>query len=142
MRVFIFFIISVTILYIVTLFIIQKLGAQFTFISVTFNYLFLIILFSLNKVAYKLCLKNKNEKGSEILKSLNIASSFNGVLSSWIIISLISAYYTYVKGWMMNIGGHNNGLVINKPYILLILIPITTFLISKFVWNKNKIIWK
>jgi hypothetical protein len=83
-------------------------------------------------------LKNKEEIGSEILKSLNIASSLFGVLLSWIPTSLISAYYFYYKDYMMNIGGYNNGLQINQPYIFLIIIPITTFLISKFVWNKNK----
>lgn len=96
-----------------------------------------MFLFFSNKYCFNLCNKNKSELVSGTLKSLNILSSLAGVLLSWIPISLMAVYYFYFKDWAMNIGGYKNVTVFFQPYFLLILIPITTFLISKFIWNKN-----
>ena len=137
MKVFNILIAVVTILFIISIFILNKVDLNFAYQTITFNYVFLIILFFLNKFAFNLCIKNQNQIGSKVLKSLNIIASFIGILSSWIPSLMMAAYYFYIKDWMINIGGHNNGLAINQPYVLLILVPITTFLISRFVWNKN-----
>jgi hypothetical protein len=138
MRGFNIFLGIVILLFIVSILITIKIDYSILFQQVIINFIQLLILIFACHKATLVCKKHYQRKASSTLIILNSITSVLGVLVSVFIPLLIGFYLFYVKDWMMNIGGDLNKLTFHnwKLYALLI-VPIITLLISKFVWNKK-----
>ena len=109
------------------------MGLDFLYISSTIEFAMLFILALIGKIGSKL----SRAKNNQILKWSFIIISLLGFYFSSIPRFVLTFYLFFIEDYTINIGGFNTIPKINIHVFILLIISITLFLISKYIWNKK-----
>ena len=109
------------------------------YLSLLVNFLLLLATIILCIKYARLTNKYTDKKFSTALFRLNLLSAFIAIYISQTLRFLIGVVKIYKNDWALNIGGKQGNFINMLDYklILLMVIPLSTFLISKYVWMKK-----
>ena len=137
-KIYIFLTIALSTLFlIVVLTFLSKNNIKVELFNIVMEYVILTTTSSLAIKAMNLCFKNEEKKRSYIALFIN----FYAFISSFLYSSLFHFFYAtilfLIYDWQINFTASH---LLNFSYwkiLILLPIPITTFLISKYIWNKK-----
>ena len=109
------------------------------YLSLLVNFLLLLATIILCIKYARLTNKYTDKKFSKALFRLNLLSAFIAIYISQTLRFLIGVVKIYKNDWALNIGDKQGNFINMLDYklILLMVIPLSTFLISKYVWMKK-----
>lgn len=109
------------------------------YLSSIINFLLLLTTIIFCIKCTELTSKNTDKRFSTTLFRLNLFSAFVAIFISQTLRFLIGAVKLYKIDWALNIGGKKSNFIsmIDYRLLLIMLIPLSTFLISKYFWSKN-----